>query len=134
MSTQTEQIESLVEAALADGLTPVVEGDTVDLRLVKDNVVVAAIRVHLTPWSSSFEYPARRGVGSIADPGRHPWGQGSFETRHMRDLDRWWSQVPGTGRTWRSDPFPWARAGYWQRRLGHDLGPVAELERANAAS
>lgn len=130
----TPHIQSLLDAARADGLTPVVEDETtVDLHLIKDDNVVAAIRVHLTLGSSSFEYPARRGVGSIANPMRHPWGQGAFETRHMRDLDRWWSQVPGTGRTWRTPPFAWARAGYWQRQLGHDLGPGTALDRAAAS-
>lgn len=120
--------------AHADGLTPVVEDDsTVDLRLEKDGEVVAAIHGHLG-WdgSSTFEYPARRGPGPITNPEHHPWGNGLFHHFHMRDLDRWWAQVSGTGRVWRTRPLAWAQAGYWQKRLGHDFGPGAALDRAAA--
>lgn len=134
MTSQTEQIRSLIDAAHTDGLTPVPGDDgTVDLHLMRNREVVAAIRVHLG-WdgTSTFEYPARRGLEPLAAPEHHPWSHGPFRPSHLRDLDRWWAQVPDTGRVWRTRPCPWAKAGYWKKRLGHEPGPIADLERAAA--
>ncbi|GAA1095771.1 hypothetical protein [Nocardiopsis metallicus] len=120
-------IDSLVDAAKADGLTPVVEGDTVDLRVVKDGRVVAAIRVHVDDQRVWHEAPARPGVaphpaGSVI---LRPWGTGLFQPHHMRDLNWWWAGLPQTGRTWTSKAQAWMKSGYWKGRLGADVGVLA---------
>lgn len=117
-------LDSLLAAATADGLTPVVlDEDTVDLRIVRDGRVQASIRVWIDGDQASFEAPARPGTAPLMGGGFvQPWADGEFEQRHMRDLDMWWSRVPGSGRTWAPTAFPWARPGYWRSRLDRDIG------------
>lgn len=122
LPTRTQMIVSLVAAARADGLTPVVEDSSVDLRIMNADQTIAAIRVHIGDGSCLYEVPARPGVGPHRDgPVRlDPWGTEPFEPRHMRDLNRLWAQIPGTGRTWRARTEPWMLPGYWAKanRLG----------------
>ena len=126
--TRDALITSLLDAAAKDGLTPVVEGDTVDLRIRKGNRVVAAIRVHLDLEHTWYEAPARVGVHSGVTVLRQPWANGLFRPEHMRDLDLWWARVPETGRTWRMSDRSWTKPGYWRSRLGVEVGVLARFQ------
>lgn len=130
-------LESLLRAAHADGLTPVVEDEhTVDLRIVREGRVVAAIRVRYLLTSVVFEAPARIGVDSTGTRVHQPWGSGQmFEVSHMRDLDQWWAAIPAAGRTWTPPPKPWMVPGYWQDQLGYTPGllpKVAQMRERSA--
>lgn len=111
-------IDSLVTAARADGLTPVVEGESsVDLRVMDGDRVIAAIRVHINGDRCVHEIPARPGVSDLSTGYLiQPWATGPFETQHMRDLNLWWSRIPATGRSWKPTRQPWMIPGYWERR------------------
>jgi hypothetical protein len=120
-------ITSLVDAAQADGLTPVVEASAVDLRVVREGRVVAAIRVHVGDQRVWYEAPARPGLaplpaGSVM---LHSWGRSLFHPQHMRDLDWWWAAIPETGRTWSTKPQAWMKRGHWKNRLGAEVGVLA---------
>ncbi|WP_152486531.1 hypothetical protein [Nocardiopsis lucentensis] len=66
----------MANAARAAGLSPVVEGRSVDLRVMDGDTVAAAIRVHLEQGTWRYEAAAR--------PGGH---DRPIRTRHLADAD-----------------------------------------------
>ncbi|MFC9085377.1 hypothetical protein [Nocardiopsis dassonvillei] len=105
MSPREEAILQLIAAAEEVGLDAVVElpddapPTAVDLRVMRDGQVLAAIRARIEEGAWRHEFPAR------------PWGRPlhSWQTRHLgtlhkvteadlHHLDYWFGQLP-TGRT-----------------------------------
>ncbi|WP_435107769.1 hypothetical protein [Nocardiopsis synnemataformans] len=136
MTPTEREILALKGAAEQAGLNPVVElpengpPHSVDLRIVRDGQVVAAIRVSIEAGSWRYEIPARPGGRRLYSwRTRHLASLGEVTPDTFRMLDHYFAGVPGTGRepvpappVVREDTPGWMRHGYWQKRLGKPIG------------
>ncbi|MFC9088974.1 hypothetical protein [Nocardiopsis dassonvillei] len=136
MTPREHEILALVAAAEQAGLDPVVElpengpPHSVDLRIVRDGQVVAAIRASIEAGAWRYEIPARPGGRPLHSwRTRHLASLGEVTPDTLRGLDHYFAGVPGTGRepapvppVVREDTPGWMRPGYWEKRLGHPIG------------
>ncbi|MEU0236741.1 hypothetical protein ABZ234_03555 [Nocardiopsis sp. NPDC006198] len=105
--TDTERaLLALVDAAEAAGLDAVIEipadraPRTVDLRVVRGDEVVAAMRVRIQGGEVRYEIPARPGgdeVQAVRTRYLGPVGR-PVAAEDLAVLDHWWAKCPGTGR------------------------------------
>ncbi|WP_017599184.1 hypothetical protein [Nocardiopsis lucentensis] len=109
-----DPIRTMVDAAREAGLVPVVQGRSVDLRIIRDGHVAAAIRMWLCGDLWLQEWPARPGVTPLPRGAVFTMGFASTDRQLTGDdfagLDEWWARIPGTGRS--RPPAP-----AWMRRV-----------------
>lgn len=137
MTPQEKAILQLMAVAEQAGLAPVVEVPdhappcTVDLRIVRRERVVAAIRAVIDHGVWRYQCPARPGGEQV-----YSWDLRYLGKLHrvteadLRVLDPWWGRIPGTGRLPVPPPPPHPKdtprwmvdPRYWHKRIGLKAG------------
>lgn len=132
MTPREKAILQLMATAEQVGLDPVVElpenspPRSVDLRIIRDGQIVAAMRAYIENGVWWHQHPARPWGEPV-----HTWdirylgGLRQITPEDLRTLDHWWAKLPATGKEpvprpprrpedasqWMTDPH------FWQQRI-----------------